>query len=129
MIEKLFLLKHLNKKPINHIYTMIIVVISFIIFNTTDLEKLGTILKGLVGINTPLINFETIYYLKNYLIILIIGLIGMTPFIRDLLDKLKKGKVKKIIDILEIISFVIILILVTASLISNSFNPFIYFRF
>lgn len=129
MIEKLFLLKHLNKKPINHIYTMIIVIISFIIFNTTDLSKLGSILKGLVGINTPLINFETIYYLKNYLIILIIALIGMTPFIRDLLEKLKKGKSKKIIDVLEIISFVIILILVTASLISNSFNPFIYFRF
>ena len=129
MIEKLFLLKHLNKKPLNHIYTMIIVIISFIIFNTTDLSKLGTILKGLIGINTPLINFETIYYLKNYLIILIIALIGMTPFTRDLLDKLKKGKVKKIIDVLEVISFVIILILVTASLISNSFNPFIYFRF
>jgi len=129
MIEKLFLLKHLNKKPFNHIYTMIIVIISFIIFNTTDLIKLGTILKGLVGINTPLINFETIYYLKNYLIILIIAFIGMTPFIRDLLEKLKKGKSKKIVDVLEIISFVIILILVTASLISNSFNPFIYFRF
>ena len=129
MIEKLFLLKRLNHKVIAHIYTLVVVIISFIIFNTTDLTQLSTILKGLIGINTKFINFETIYYLKNYLIILIIAFIGMTPFVRDLLEKLKKGKSKKIIDILEIIGLFVILILVTASLISNSFNPFIYFRF
>ena len=81
------------------------------------------------GINTPFMNFEFTYYLKNYLVILIIAFIGMTPIVNKLLEKLKKGKNSWIISALEIFGFLIILVLVTASLISNSFNPFIYFRF
>ena len=129
MFEKLFLLKHLKNNGIGRVYTFIIVVISFIIFNTTDLSRLGEILKGMFGINTPFMNFEFTYYLKNYLVILIIAFIGMTPIVNKLLEKLKKGKNSWIISALEIFGFLIILVLVTASLISNSFNPFIYFRF
>lgn len=129
MIEKLFLLKHLNNKIVGRIYTFIVVLISFIIFNITDLDKLFITLKGMIGINVDFINFETIYCLKNYLIIIIIAFIGMTPVVNNMLEKLKKGKSRKIIEIFEVLAFLIILVLVTASLISNSFNPFIYFRF
>jgi len=129
MLEKLFLLRHLNNKIIGRIYTMVVVIVSFVIFNITDLDKLWLILKGMFGINTQFINFQTIYYLKNYLIILVIALIGMTPLVNCYLEKIKKGRFKLIVNVLEIVGYLIILVLVTASLISNSFNPFIYFRF
>ena len=71
-------------------------------------------------------NTETIYYLKNYLIILIISIISSTPLLKLLIQKIKN---KKIINIVEPIIYIILLILSTAFIIDESFNPFLYFRF
>ena len=71
-------------------------------------------------------NTETIYYLKNYLIILIISIISSTPLLKLLIQKIKN---KKIINIAEPIIYIILLILSTAFIIDESFNPFLYFRF
>ncbi len=129
LIEKLFLLKHLKNKFFSWLYTFVVVMVGFIIFNTTNLNELWLILRKMFGYQTVFINMETIYYLKNYLIILIISLLGMTSLLKKIMLNLKKGKYKMIVSSLEIISYLIILVFVTASLISNSFNPFIYFRF
>ena len=71
-------------------------------------------------------NTETIYYLKNYLIILIISIISSTPLLKLLIQKIKN---EKIINIVEPIIYIILLILSTAFIIDESFNPFLYFRF
>ena len=41
----------------------------------------------------------------------------------------KKDSIKKIINLGEIALILIIFLLVTSSLIDNSYNPFLYFRF
>ena len=40
---------------------------------------------GLNGLR--FINFETMYYLKNYIVILVIGIICATPIVKKGLDK------------------------------------------
>ena len=133
VIEKLFLGKVLEKLPkiIQRVYVLFIVMISFIIFNAESLGQAIHNIIGLFGANgESLINQYTLYYLKSYLGILIIALIGATPLMKTVIEKLKKNtNIRKIINILEPIVIVVLLMLVTAYLVDNSYNPFLYFRF
>ncbi len=129
IIEKIILLKCLKNTPkiINRIYTLFIVMISFIIFNgdgiSTILENIG----GLFGIaNIPLITNESIYYLKSYAIVIIVGIIGATPICKKIANK---ERLKKIINIIEPICLLLILVISTSYIVDGSFNPFLYFRF
>lgn len=130
LIEKFLLKEFLNKhKIIGHIYTLFLVVISFIIFNADSLGYIVNFMRSLFGFNKlPFINAETIYYLKSYMIILIISFIAATPIPKNIVNKLK-NKFKILFDILEIIFILLLLLIVTAFLIDASFNPFLYFRF
>lgn len=129
IIEKIILLKWLKKTPkiINRIYTLFIVMISFIIFNgdgiSTILENIG----GLFGIaNIPLITNESIYYLKSYAIVIIVGIIGATPICKNITNK---ERLKKIVNTIEPIYLLLILVICTSYIVDGSFNPFLYFRF
>ena len=130
VIEKLFLQKVLDKAPniFKHIYVLFIVMISFVIFNG---ENIINNIQGLFGINNiSFINSVSIYYLKNYLIILIISILACTPLFKNIIEKLKNNKkINKVINLLEPIYLVLLLFIVTVYLINNSYNPFLYFRF
>ena len=126
IIEKIFLLKRTEKIPkiFKIAYTLFFVMISFIIFNGNEIIEN---IKGLFGIgNIPIISKESIYYLKSYLVVILIGIIGATPIIKNIV---KKEKIKKIINGLEPIYLFSILLLSTSYIIDGSFNPFLYFRF
>ena len=133
VIEKLWLSKYISKLPkfLRNIYVLFIIMISFIMFNAGSINEAFFIIKGLFGLNKEVfINNYTIYYLKSYLIVLIIAIFGATPLFKNIIEKLKKSKcLNKIINILEPIFLVILLLLVTAYLIDSSYNPFLYFRF
>lgn len=129
VIEKAFLLKRLKNGIISHLYTLIVVLFSFVIFNVETISEIGTFFKSMLGLNgLEFINFETMYYLKNYIVILIISVICATPVMKTILDKMEKNN-KAVITVLESTIYVSLLIICSAALISNSFNPFIYFRF
>ena len=72
---------------------------------------------------------ESIYYLKNNLVLLIISVIAATPLMKNAVNKLKEKKVGKVVNILEPIVILGLLVICTAFLIDESFNPFLYFRF
>ena len=133
VIEKLWLSKYIPKLPkfLRNIYVLFIIMISFIMFNAGSINEAFFNIKGLFGLNKEVfINNYTIYYLKSYLIVLIIAIFGATPLFKNIIEKLKKSKcLNKIINILEPIFLVILLLLVTAYLIDSSYNPFLYFRF
>jgi len=131
IIEKIFLKKYLDKtKILKHIYTIILVIIGFLIFNSQNTQEILVGLKNMFMINKiPLTTTSTIYYLKNNLSLLIISIIGSTPLIKYIVTKIKTSKYRKLIDLLEVIAVLALLILVTSFLIDESFNPFLYFRF
>ena len=103
--------------------------------------------------NVSFVNSEAIYYLQNYFIIIIVGIICSIPFKNialEIVEKIKKIKAEKTNDTANIATVVNseeeikknkwtgvitgvlcvgILIISTASLVNNSFNPFLYFRF
>ena len=131
VIEKIFLKKFIDKtKVFKYIYTSLIVVISFLIFNAPSLSEIGISLKNMFLLNDiPLTGQVTNYYLRSYFILFIIAIIGATPLFKNILGHLNKTKLNKFISVLEPIFYLALLTLSTAYLIDASFNPFLYFRF
>lgn len=129
IIEKLFLEKQLKKIPVSlaRIYTLLIVMISFIIFNADSVTSMLQNIGGLFGINNvPLVSKESIYYLKSYFMMIVIGIIGSTPIIKN---RISTQKANKWINCIEPIVLLFILIISTSYIIDGSFSPFLYFRF
>ena len=132
ILEKFILKKYFSNvsKFIKGIYTLFLVMISFVIFQGDNLSSAFNIIKGLFGLNGELfINNVTLYYLRGYVLFIVLGVIGATNYVKNLVIKISNGKGKKIINILEPIYLLILLIIVTMYLIDSSYNPFLYFRF
>ena len=120
-LEKLILDKYLNNyKFFAHIYTIFMLLMGWAIFAITDLNLLKVFLKQLFACKY---NTEWIYYLQNYLIIIVIGVVCSTPVVSSIWNRLK---INKYVSTLILIS---IFILSVAYLVDSSYNPFLYFRF
>lgn len=131
ILEKTIFKKIIEKIPqiIKHIFVLLIVMISFVIFSGNKMEDIIMQILGLFGIGTAgVVSTVSIHYLKSYLIILLVGIIGSTPLIKKLAEKFE-NKFPKIINIAEILLITALLILCTSYIIDGSFNPFLYFRF
>ena len=132
VIEKLFLKDFLEKtKVIKRVYIALAVLISFVIFNATDMKEAFRYIGGMFGAgDIPLVSAEMLYYLKSYALVLVLSLIGSTPVIKTAALRLCNGeKTAKVINVLEPVVIAALLIIMTAYLVDGSFNPFLYFRF
>ena len=128
-MEKFFISKFLNKLPnfLCHVYVLLMVLISWILFDISNISTIGEVISRLFGFGVDsLAGVSSLYYLRSYMVPLIIGFVGCTPIPKKLLMKLSD---KKCFDFIEPIMIGVILILITAYLVDGSFNPFIYFRF
>ena len=129
IIEKLFLLKVLNKIPniLKHTYTLIIIIVSFTIFSIEDMPILINHLSNMFMLNDiPLINDLLLYYIRNNYMLLIIISVSSTPLFYNLYIKyIKDTKLEYIKPFIICIGFIICV----AFLVNASYNPFLYFRF
>ncbi len=132
LIEKLWLLKHLKKAKVwNHIYVLLLVLFSFVLFASVDLRDVVVNVKGLLGIGgLPLISAETIYYLRSYAVIFIIAIVGATPLVKKLASRVETTAIGgKILTVAEPVVLGVLLLVMTGYLVDGSFSPFLYFRF
>lgn len=129
ILEKAFLLKLLEKLPkiVGHIYSIILILVSWAIFAFEDLAKVVEYIKAMF-VNPVIYNSEALYYLRNYGFIILIGIICSVPLWKKLKEKIDK-KNSVVLETITSVGYVAILILSTASLVTDSFNPFLYFRF
>ena len=117
-------------KPSESLYTIFFVICSFVIFNYESINSIVLEFQNLFGIShLPLLNHETLYYMRSYLLILVIAIIASTPLWMKWMTMLKQTKAKFLFTILEPMCYLILLLTCTAFLIDSSFNPFLYFRF
>lgn len=132
IIEKQWLLRILEKSRLwSRVYTLLFVLISFVIFNAQSLEQAVSDLAGLVGAGgIPLVSTEALYCLRSFGIVLLAGGIGATPAMRHLGGKvLQKPAVSRLVGVLEPAALAALMLIMTAYLVDGSFNPFLYFRF
>ncbi len=130
--EKVFLLKFISKTHVlRHIYVLIFVIMSFVLFDASTPSEALYRIGSLFGAGGhPLVTAETLYYLRSFALLLIIGIIGATPLpskVYALIGRTKAGK--GVLTVLEPLAIVALLTICTAYLIDGSFNPFLYFRF
>ncbi len=136
MLEKNFLLPFLKKsRAAGHIYTMLLVIISFVIFSASDMADAGkTIAEMFGGMGLPAVSSESVYYLKSYMLTFIAAIAGSFPVVKNIFTKLenrvKDNRVAEtVLAAAEPVVLAALLILVTGYLVDGSFNPFLYFRF
>ena len=125
ILEKLLLGKWLGKMPkiFQHLYVMVMVLVSWAIFALEDLGQLGSYLRAMAGLNGGLlVNGETLYYLWNFLPVLVIAAIGSTPLVAKLWSRVQN-------KVIRIAVLILGLILCTAYVVASTYNPFLYFRF
>jgi alginate O-acetyltransferase complex protein AlgI len=130
VIEKVFLLKKLEKLPavFSHLYSLILIIFGWLLFYFDSGNGGFTALAEYVPnlFTGGLISNDSLHIFISYLPSLIIAFIACTPLIRKIYDKLsgRKGFV-----IFECAAVIILLIVCTASLVSEEYNPFLYFKF
>ncbi len=132
ILEKSFLLKSLEKLPLlSHLYTLLLVAVSFVIFDSTGLSEAATHLGRMFGAGgVPLVTGEALYYLGSYAVTFIIAIIGATPYPTRCLNRLSEGpKTGRVLAVAAPVALMALLAVVTAYLVDGSFNPFLYFRF
>ena len=132
LVEKLWLGKYINKAKVwNHIYVLFFIMISFMIFDASSMQEAGKNIAGLFGIDTiGFASMESVYCLKNYLLIFLVAIIGATPLPKKIYEKIMNVPGgRKIVNVVEPLLLAGLFLIITAFLVDGSFNPFLYFRF
>ena len=127
MIEKW--VPALQKLPtvLRRFYVLFIVLMGWILFNATDLSQAVTDLQCMFGFGgLPAVSAATLYYLRSYGLLFVVGIVGSTPIVRDVANRIGNTKVGAI---LEPVVLILILLICTGYLVDGSFSPFLYFRF
>lgn len=118
-LEKIFLSKFLDKNKIfSHIYTILSLLIGWVIFAIDKVDLLGVYLGRMFSFN---FTFDWIYYLNNYIIVFILCFVCSTPLILRIYMKMNKS--------IRSLTIIAIFLLSIAYLVDSTYNPFLYFRF
>ncbi len=108
-------------------YVLLAIIISFVLFNAESFAQAGSDIAGMFGFGgVPFLTGETVYYLKSYGLLFVLGFVGATPLVRDTANRLSKYKA---VSVLEPIVLIALLLICTGYLVDGSFSPFLYFRF
>ena len=127
IIEKLFLLKYLEKAPgfIAHLYTLLIVLLAWVLFAFTDFNDGFHYLGLLFGASKSFANDITLYILRNNFVLIIVATLACTPIAKSNYNIFKSTEFQVVQPLLILLG----LIVCTAFIVDASYNPFLYFRF
>jgi len=131
IFEKYFFAKILDKLPafVCHVYTMFLVIISWVIFYFEDLGTLFGYLKGMFGLQgVPLINNNSLYYLLGYFVIFAVAAFCSTPVMKKVIEKTEKSSLS-IVHVASTAVYLLMFVACVAYLVNATYNPFLYFRF
>ena len=150
MIHGLFLIfersggeKFLNKlwKPLQHLYTLFIVMMAWVLFRAVDFSYAWGYYKAMFGLNSSNQGMYELlkYFNTEFYIVLIVAILGSTKFFINLGMLIKKYELKasykiqlplqSMQAIISIGFYLGILVLCAMYLLSDTYNPFIYYRF
>ncbi|MBR4162950.1 MAG: MBOAT family protein, partial [Solobacterium sp.] len=127
ILEKIFLLKALEKSPswLRHVYTMLVVLLLWVLFANTDLSAGLHEITMLFGNAPAFANRITLYYLRDNYLLLLVSAVACTPVAKSRLNPLKWKK----FEMLKPVVILAGLFACTACIVNASYNPFLYFRF
>lgn len=104
----------------SHVYVIFFLLLSWALFAVTDLGMRGDLFTRMF---VPVGGVDWIYYLRNYIVVFILGTVLSTPALKGLYLRLEKN------NVFCLVFFGAIFLASTAYLVDATYNPFLYFRF
>ena len=131
-----FVIRKRMPEELSHVYTLLVVYFGWLIFRFENLGEIGVVLKGMFGFaGGGFTSMEVGSLFLGNLLFLLFAIIAVTPFgkwLRRYLFALGSRRNQNVFvaaSVIEAVTPVILLILSVLSLIGDSYNPFLYFRF
>ena len=130
IIEKTFLLRHLEKsRVLGRFYVLLAVIFSFVLFDASGLSAALVCITQLLGLGgLPLSSPQAAYLLGSNALLLTAAMVGATPAPKIAAQVIAR-RWPRVSALLEPVMLVLLLLLCTAFLVDGSYNPFLYFRF
>ena len=129
-VEKLFLLKALDRAPkiLRHIYSLLLIVLGWVIFACDDITVLLPFIGSMFGANGALGGLD-LYWLTTKAVLLVTCCVASTELPKKLMISLSGRLGERSAFILKSVLTLLLLGLSMVFLIGDSYNPFLYFRF
>ena len=127
IIEKLFLLRRLEKAPVlATVYTLLVAVCGWVLFDLPSLGAAAVYYRSMFGFaGGGAWNAGDIFYLREYALVFVVCILACLPTGARLYAKLSV----KVRAWLTPVMIAAVLLLSTAYLVNATYNPFLYFRF
>ena len=110
-----------------HGYTMLVVILGFVLFNASTLGRAAGEMGSLFGFGgLPAVSAHSLYCLRSYALLLAVACFGATPAPKKAFSALENTGFGPVISLFFMAAA---LLLCTAYLVDGSFSPFLYFRF
>lgn len=128
ILEKFVLKKFLDRLPsfVQHIYTLFIIIIGWGLFYFTNVGQLGEFMVDLFNFGNGICGDQAFNLIMSNLPMLIIAAVASTPLATMLYTRFEHTRFMWIPETLYCMG---VLAVSTASLVNQSYNPFLYFRF
>ena len=128
ILEKFVLKKFLDRLPsfVQHIYTLFIIIIGWGLFYFTDVGQFGEFMVDLFNFGNGICGDQAFNLIMSNLPMLIIAAVASTPLATMLYTRFEHRRFMWIPETLYCMG---VLAVSTASLVNQSYNPFLYFRF
>ena len=119
-------------RPIGHIYTLLVVILAFVLFRADTLTQgfslIGNMFSGASG--TAAVNAEIMSMTSvMFMISLAFAVILSTPVFKVIRARVSKTGAAEAYNYVSYIGSLLLFLLCILSLVSSKYNPFIYFRF
>ena len=131
VLEKFFLLERMQKWPafFRHLYTIVAVMIGWVIFACEDLALTGNFIKAMLGIAAPLTDNSALFQLRNFAFLLPILFVGATELPKRITSHLRNHINPTRFEKLTYAACIVATWVCIAFMVADTYNPFLYFRF
>lgn len=133
VVEKLGLLKLLERLPkfISHVYTMLMVILGFVIFSAKSMPDALNSFAGMFGgLGLPVWNQDTAFFLKDFAVpflMFVAFCLPILPAIQKFMDATPTGRM--VAKYASLLFYPFLLLLCSAWIIVETPQPFLYFQF
>lgn len=131
IIEKYFLSPVLDRLPdvVRHIYSIVLVVIGWVLFFSSSFGQAADYIRVMFGAGAHgFADRESMYLLTSNLILWLILIFGSTPLVHFRYEHMLRSK-KWNTTIINSVVYAALFIACIAYLVTETYNPFLYFRF
>ena len=111
-------------KAVSHVYTLLVVVVGFVLFTGNDISKICSLLQSMAGIGVPLLDDVSMYYAMSFFPFICFAIVCATPLFARIYHKLYSRW-----QYAEVVVVVVLFVVAVSFLLKGGFTPFVYFRY